>query len=119
MNNSIIIALFEWKRLSRLAVLSAYERWEGLMWQCLVPVGNASDIVLALEQTAVADPDLLNGHANVLLKTYGILNMPPIEPALRHGIVVVVWIVHELVVRGIVGVSEVRRAVGLYALRQT
>ena len=58
--------------------------------------------------------NLLDCHLQIFLKDHRILNMPPIEAALGHLIVVVVIIMQEGIVMGIVRIAQKRRAEGIF-----
>ena len=76
----------------------------------LVPVRDRCDVILPFKKSSVSDADLLDRYADVPAERNRILDMPSVEAALRHGIVVVVRMVLGVMVR-IIRVAEVRRAV--------
>ena len=77
----------------------------------MVPVGYGGDVVLAFEEAAVGDADLLEGYFDVLIEEDGVEEVPAVEAALGHLVVVVVVVVEADVVGGVVGVAEVRRTI--------
>ena len=71
----------------------------------MVPVSGRCDVILAFEEAAVGDADLLEGYFEVLFEEDGVEEMPAVEAALGHLVVVVVVVVLEGVVDGVVGVA--------------
>lgn len=77
----------------------------------MVPVSGRCNVILAFEEAAVGDADLLEGYFEVLFEEDGVEEVPAVEAALGHLVVVVVVVVLEGVVNGVVGVAEVGGAV--------
>ena len=81
------------------------------MWGGLVPVGY---VILAFEEAAVTDADLLVSDFQVFIEANRLLDVPAVESALWYGVVVVVVVVDQFAMREVVWISHVRGAVVLF-----
>ena len=97
--------------LSRPPVLFLRKWLEFFVWSCLVPAGY---VILAFEEAAVTDADLLVSDFQVFIEANRVLDVPAVESALWYGVVVVVVVVDQFAMREVVWISHVRGAVVLF-----
>lgn len=80
----------------------------------LIPVRHAGHIVLPLEQPSMTNSDLLDRDLQILFEQNRIHDVPTVKTAFGQMVVRMIVVVNRRIAAGIPGISQKRRAIGIF-----